>query len=40
MEKVQRTAGARLKAVDQAEDRGVQPDPERQRDHGQQSETG
>ena len=40
MEKVQRTAGARLQAVDQAENRGVQPDPQRQRDHRQQSETG
>jgi hypothetical protein len=38
MEKVQRTAGARLQAVDQAEDGGVESDPERERDQSQKSE--
>ena len=37
MEKVQRTAGARLQTVDQAEDRSVQPDPEP--DHRQKRES-
>ena len=40
MEKLQRTAGARLQAVDQTENGGVEPNPQQKRDQRKQPETG